>query len=163
DAERAYRKAIDIRQKLVAEFPDVAGHWAALGQLNLELEMWGKMATNYSKAIEIEPQNSWYWHERGYANMRLEKWEEVIRDYSKAISLDPSDWGSWQRRGEAYAHSKQWDKAKQDYIKSIELLELADSPSILAGVLVEFGHMLRESGQLQEAEEAYRKAEEMEK
>ena len=45
--------------------------------------------TDYSKAIQQEPDNYDIYYNRGYANFRLKNYDEAIADWQKAIELNP--------------------------------------------------------------------------
>jgi serine/threonine-protein phosphatase 6 regulatory ankyrin repeat subunit B len=91
------------------------------------MEQWDKAIADYSKAIDLDPNNVHAWRARGSSYMKIKRWDEVATDYSKAIELEPEDWWSWHERGFAYIQLGQWDKVVTDYSKVIELKpEVAD-------------------------------------
>ena len=60
---------------------------------------------DYSKAIELDPQNLKAFSSRGDAKFNLEDYQGAIDDYSKAIELNPADKFKkklLQSRSEAY-------------------------------------------------------------
>lgn len=56
---------------------------------------------SYSKAIDLDPNNSEAYCVRGEAFLRLESWEEAIVDYSMAIQLKPKYAEAWYGRAMA--------------------------------------------------------------
>ena len=83
--------------------------------------------TEYSQAIELDPEYALAYHHRGIAYAKKEQWDLAIADGTKAIELDPNieldpEYAlAYNSRGIAYAKKGQWDSAITDYTKVIEL------------------------------------------
>lgn len=83
--------------------------------------------TEYSQAIELDPEYALAYHHRGIAYAKKEQWDLAIADGTKAIELDPNieldpQYAlAYNSRGIAYAKKGQWDSAITDYTKVIEL------------------------------------------
>jgi tetratricopeptide (TPR) repeat protein len=46
---------------------------------------------DFTKAIELEPDNAVYYHNRGFCLRNLDRYDAAIADYTRAIELDDSD------------------------------------------------------------------------
>ena len=75
----------------------------------------------YSKAIEIYPENAGAYYNRGYIYNDLGQHEKAIEDYDKAIELEPNLVKAYNNRGYVYNDLGQYEKAIKDYDKAIEL------------------------------------------
>ena len=75
----------------------------------------------YSKAIEIDPENAAAYNNRGKAYRDLGHPEEAIKDYNKAIELDPNNAVAYNNRGNAYRDLGHPEEAIKDHDKAIEL------------------------------------------
>ncbi|MHC4497531.1 MAG: protein kinase domain-containing protein [Planctomycetota bacterium] len=95
--------------------------WVARGELQRKLGNWDQAVADYSKAIELKPDNSHYWHRRGSVYGQKRQLDKALADYSKAIELDPNRSYHWYSRAVTYSNMNQWDKAPADYSKAIEL------------------------------------------
>ena len=75
----------------------------------------------YTKAIELNPDNSTTYNRRGFAYDDLCQYEKAIEDYNKAIELNPGYAVAYNNRGFAYKNLEQYERAIEDYSKAIEL------------------------------------------
>ena len=75
----------------------------------------------YTKAIEINPNDSDTYNNRGIVYDDLKKYDLAISDYSKAIEINPNYAKAYNNRGNAYRHIDNFRKAKADAMKSVEL------------------------------------------
>jgi tetratricopeptide (TPR) repeat protein len=46
---------------------------------------------DFTKAIELEPDNAVYFHNRGFCLRNLDRYDAAVADYSRAIEIDDSD------------------------------------------------------------------------
>jgi len=56
----------------------------------------------YTKSIELNPNNALAYYHRGIAYDELGEYEEVIADYTKAIEIDPDFADAYFNRGHFY-------------------------------------------------------------
>ena len=75
----------------------------------------------YSKAIEIYPENVGVYIGRGNIYDDLGQYEKAIKDFDKAIELDPNYTIAYYNRGNEYKKLGEHEKAIKDYDKAIEL------------------------------------------
>ena len=80
-----------------------------------------KVIEEYSKAIELDPDNAKIYVNRGNAYNETGRNREAIENYNKAIELDPDDAAAYNNRGAAYAADNKPNEAIADYSKAIEL------------------------------------------
>ncbi|MBN3910667.1 MAG: tetratricopeptide repeat protein [Nostoc sp. NMS1] len=81
---------------------------------------------NYTKAIEIAPQESGFYASRGYVYLWLKNYRKAFIDYNKAIALDSENSVHYIIRAKAYLKVKDYRKAFIDYNKAI-LLDIENS------------------------------------
>ena len=77
--------------------------------------------TDYTKAIELEPNNAAAYYNRGIVYSNSGNLEQAIQNFTKAIELDPRKIEAYINRGTAYLDSQDFEKALQDYNKTIAL------------------------------------------
>jgi Flp pilus assembly protein TadD len=75
---------------------------------------------DFSKAIELDPNNAHYYSKRGDSYAQLKQYDNAIRDFSKAIELDPNKAIYYGQRGYSFMRLKQYDNAIRDYSSAIE-------------------------------------------
>ncbi len=73
----------------------------------------------YTKAIELDPTDSFAYCDRGYAYDELGQSDKAIEDFSKAIELDPTDSAAYNNRGITYQNRGELVKAIYDYSEAI--------------------------------------------
>lgn len=61
------------------------------GETHHNMGRYEEAATDYSRAIELAPENGRIYALRGYAYHRMGRNEEALADFSRAIELDPED------------------------------------------------------------------------
>ena len=76
---------------------------------------------DFTKAIELSPNDAMHYYNRGSAYDSLEKYGEAILDYSKAIELKPDYELAFVSRGLMYFLEEQYEKSVADYTKAIQL------------------------------------------
>ncbi|MDR1112987.1 MAG: tetratricopeptide repeat protein [Bacteroidales bacterium] len=80
-----------------------------------------KAIEDYSKAIDLMPDDVEAYNYRGNAYALKCDYDKAIEDFSKAIELKPNDAEAYNYRGVAYRKKGDYDKAIEDYSKAIEL------------------------------------------
>lgn len=64
---------------------------------------------DYSRAIELDPNQAWYYGGRSWSHANLRQWPEALEDVGRAIELDPQNPDYWISRGEIYMQIENWD------------------------------------------------------
>ena len=78
--------------------------------------------SEYSKAIELVPQEADYFRNRGDTYRLMGKYEEALQDLNRAVELDPGSPYAYNARGHYYGYAKkQYTEAISEYSKAIEL------------------------------------------
>jgi tetratricopeptide (TPR) repeat protein len=107
----------DVIEKFPGKIPRAYG---IRGLTYRKLGQWDKAITDYSRAIEIDPNYTDAYNDRGLTYGNLGQWDKAITDYSRAIEIDPKYSLAYNNRGFDYANLNKWDKAIADYSKAIE-------------------------------------------
>ena len=76
---------------------------------------------DYSRAIELNPDDAAAHNNRGIAYRNIEEYQAAIRDYSRAIELNPDYVNAYYNRGIAYRNIEEYQAAIRDYSRAIEL------------------------------------------
>lgn len=76
---------------------------------------------DFSKAIELDPENKYAYYSRGTAKYELEDYIGAIADYSKAIEITPKNASAYYYRGLAKIKLGQKDNGCLDLSKAGEL------------------------------------------
>jgi Flp pilus assembly protein TadD len=104
DAEREYKKAIDLDPKSVKALNGLGYMWAEEA-VNLD-EALGLI----KRALEIEPQNGPITDSLGWIYFQQGHYEDALRELERAVELGPQDPEIYDHVGDA--HLKLGDKAK---------------------------------------------------
>ncbi len=75
--------------------------------------------TNFTKAIELNPDYAEAYHFRGNAYSNKGDLEKAIADYTQMLVLKPKIVESYYIRGETYLRAKKWEEAKRDLTAAI--------------------------------------------
>ena len=77
--------------------------------------------TNYTKAIDMDPNDYFAFGARGLAKYYLNDYAGAISDYTKAIEIEPNTSSNYNNRGLAKRYLKDHAEAIKDYTKAIEI------------------------------------------
>ena len=91
------------------------------GFINTKLDDQKQAITDYTKAIEVDPDYAVAYFYRGLAYADLDKYGQAITDYTKAIELDSDYVFAYLYRGFVYVDLGEYKQAITDYTKAIEL------------------------------------------
>jgi serine/threonine protein kinase/Flp pilus assembly protein TadD len=69
---------------------------------------------DYTRAIELDPNQAYFYGNRAWSFVHLEKWGNAIDDYSRAIELEPDSAENWIRRGDVFGRIGELDAALAD-------------------------------------------------
>ena len=89
--------------------------------LAFKKEKEGGTIEDYTKAIELNPNDANAYNERGVLHYAIDKYPEAIADYTKAIEINPKYVFAYFNRGLIYQDLKKYEEAIADYTKAIEL------------------------------------------
>lgn len=85
------------------------------------LKQYKEAVENYTRAIQLQANNSIFYNNRGCAYDDLEEYDKAISDYNKAIELDPENATIYNNRGYLYIILREYDKALLDFEEAIRL------------------------------------------
>ncbi|MDR2905285.1 MAG: tetratricopeptide repeat protein [Helicobacteraceae bacterium] len=78
--------------------------------------------SDYTKAIQIDPNNADAYYFRGFAYYKIfGDLDKAIPDFTKAIKIDPNNARAYVSRGNVYDSLGDHNKAIADYTKAIEI------------------------------------------
>jgi tetratricopeptide (TPR) repeat protein len=146
------RRAIEIYTEYLEAHSDLAGAWLCRGNIYLWLGDPGKAAADFSRAIDLNPNNWALRIDRCAVYLQLHEYEKAVADSSKGIEINGNVWKLWTQRGEAHLGLGLLDKAIADYREASRLKP--DIPQTLERL----GSLLERKGDWGEAIAAYRKA-----
>ncbi len=75
----------------------------------------------YSRAIELDPDQTHYFVERAWAYHMLREFDLAISDWSRAIEMNPHEPHFWRARGASYLDLGDLEAALADHNRAIEL------------------------------------------
>jgi tetratricopeptide (TPR) repeat protein len=98
-------------------------HWGRGGKYFRDGD-YDRAITEYSKAIEREPNKHYLYSDRARAYFQKKDYGNTIADYTRAIEIwppqDPNLWIDYSARADAYAETGDYKKAVADIEKVIE-------------------------------------------
>ncbi|WP_228037240.1 tetratricopeptide repeat protein, partial [Cuspidothrix issatschenkoi] len=77
--------------------------------------------TNYSQALQLNPENAEIYFKRAETHHQLGNFRDAINDYSQAIYINPKDAYSYNNRGIIYEKFGYIDYAINDYEKALKI------------------------------------------
>ncbi|MEA5534145.1 tetratricopeptide repeat-containing serine protease family protein [Crocosphaera sp. XPORK-15E] len=128
------------------------------------LKEWNKAIADFTKIIELDPNNAEHYFVRGlYRHLEGKDLQGALADLTKAIALKPDSANAYHLRAEVYGNQlKDAEKAKLDYKKAEELFtqNIQKVPNDPLNYSFR-GGVRRSLGNTQGAEEDYKKAKEL--
>jgi tetratricopeptide (TPR) repeat protein len=91
------------------------------GNAYYDLGQYPKAISDFTRAIELNPEYARAYCNRGVVYRKLGKLDQAISEYTKAIELNPKYAAAYNNRGNAYYDLVQYPKAICDYTRAIEL------------------------------------------
>ena len=103
--------------------PDFSTAYYERGIVNGRLNKFDRAVEDFSRVIELDPDDVFAYNNRGLARARgLKKYNEAIADFTKAVELDPQFAGAYDNRGIAYQMAgADKGKACADWKKACDL------------------------------------------
>jgi len=77
-----------------------------------------KAIDDYTRAIELGPEDAWPYNSRGNAYDELGQYQKAIDDYTRAIEIDQEYVHAYNNRGIVYENLEQYQKAINDYYQA---------------------------------------------
>lgn len=85
------------------------------GSAYYKKEQYDAAASDYTRAIELDPKDAVAYNKRGIAYYREGEYDAAINDITKAIKLDPKYAVAYNYRGYAYEKLEIYEQAKRDF------------------------------------------------
>ncbi|MDP3013840.1 MAG: tetratricopeptide repeat protein, partial [Candidatus Subteraquimicrobiales bacterium] len=123
---------------------------------------YAKAINAYKKVIELDPENTFALLMLGFAYFNLGQYPEAISAFSLYIEARPDDPYAHYRLGRAYYENKQYDSAKSALLKAVQLKGDLSSAT-LSNLYFSLGLAYSKLGRLEDTENAYQKALEIDK
>lgn len=99
-----------------------AGFYRERGNLNFKKKHFKMAITDFSKAIELNPDSAVTYYLRGNAYFKAGQTDKAISDYNRAIEIDPFYTYAYAQRGYTYGVNKnEYGRAISDLSKAIKL------------------------------------------
>jgi tetratricopeptide (TPR) repeat protein len=140
-------RAVDVEQN----YKTALGLSQSLGSAYYNKEMWEKAEEMFSKAIEIDPEDSEARYNKGIALGQQGKNEEAIQAFDKAIDLNIGCEQAWSNKGLALYNLGKKEEAIKAFESAPNLEEAWNNKGIA----------LRDLGKYDEAIQAFERAEEI--
>ena len=103
-------------------FGQTASDFLESGNAKYDLKDYNGAISDYTKAIELDPDYADAYNNRGLSKFKLEDYKGAIADYTKVIELKPDDAATfYNSRGILKKKLKDYDGAITDYNKAISL------------------------------------------
>ena len=77
--------------------------------------------SDFTKAIELNPDDHYYYFSRGLAKEDFCDYQGALSDYTKAIELNPDNERTWITRGNLYFRLEYYEEALDDCNSAIEV------------------------------------------
>lgn len=122
EKERKFRLAVDYYGELIKLNPDDYKWYLQRGVISLnELKNPKDAIKDFTKAIELSPNEIILFYNRGTAYIQTSDWKKAKADFDKLISLQPDYVNGYLNRGIALLNMKKTDEALADFNHGIQL------------------------------------------
>lgn len=112
EAEEAYKKAIDVYKKILADSKDGDGHYN-LGQTYAGLHLYGEAVKEYKVAIRLKSDDPAIYFDLGSALTRLAQYDEAAGAFQKCLDIDPENYRAQDALEEARDGAKRIKTARK--------------------------------------------------
>jgi tetratricopeptide (TPR) repeat protein len=147
-------RAADSIAKIEERFLDAYSFLRA-GMANERTGDYAGAVRSYRRGLESEPENVELLNAMGFALFQQDKSEEAVTAFEKAIKIDPKHWKAHNNMALASIDLDELELAEAHYRES---LAIQPQPAVYS----DLGFVLERQGLVDEAEEQYRKALELE-
>lgn len=122
EKEKKFMLAVDYYGELIKLNPDNYEWYVQRGVLLLnELKKPKDAANDFTKAIQLKPDEPMLLFNRGTAYLHATDWKKSKADFDKLISLQPENINAYLNRGIVFLNMKKNDEALADFNKGIQL------------------------------------------
>jgi len=113
--------AVVLYEKVLGVYPKHFDALYLLGTACLQDKQYLNAVTFFSRALQVNPNDSASHNHLGIALVKLNLQDLAIVSFTKAIELAPNDSSAYSNRGLAYAALNQYEYASRDYKVSTDL------------------------------------------
>jgi tetratricopeptide (TPR) repeat protein len=116
-----FNEQIRILTQMINNFPNLPKDalYGLRGLAYDNLKEYEKSISDYTKYINMNPQDEEAYYYRGNAHYALKDFDNAIKDYTTAISIKPDYTNAYNYRGIVYNDLKEYDNAINDFTKVI--------------------------------------------
>lgn len=114
-------EAIAAFQQAIADYPEKASYYLALGMAQAQIQQWQAAAESFQTAINLEPHNHISHHRLGDVLTRLNQHQQAIKSFQTAAALAPNFMPAYHRLGDVLQHQKQLKAAAAAYRQALTL------------------------------------------
>jgi tetratricopeptide (TPR) repeat protein len=122
-----YEKAINDIDQAISISPNYY-QFLVRGEANRLAGRYKFAIVDFSKSIELEPNNSFAYYRRGWSKEFDRNFDEAFVDYNTSIELSPDYSHTYLNRGRLTEKIYGFEKAKSDYEKIIALESKSEDP-----------------------------------
>jgi tetratricopeptide (TPR) repeat protein len=113
-----YSKAAEEKSSYAQAY---AMAYLTAGKSYAERHEYDRSISEFSKVIEIYPEDGEGYYRRGNAYSAEGQLDPAISDYTKVLEINPKEAGAYNNRGNAYRRNQQYAQAISDYTKALEI------------------------------------------
>ena len=127
-AGKNFNEKIQIKKisTLISKYPDILSLHEIRAIFYEEQGEYDLALIDYSKCIDIDPENAAAYNNRADVYEELEKFDLALKDYAKAIELNNNEYSTWRainNRALIYESQKKYELALKEYTKAIDLVK----------------------------------------
>lgn len=135
--DKDFTSALQTMDGMVDNYPDQPLAYIGRGLILDSLNRTDEAIADYTKAIELDPENSGAYLNRAVVYTKLNNPDKAIADYTTAIELDPADNDPYISRGVIYGNLGDYDKALADFNQAVQMDPQSISAYLYRGSLYE--------------------------
>jgi WD40 repeat protein/serine/threonine protein kinase/tetratricopeptide (TPR) repeat protein len=106
--------------RLIAEQGGSAPLYRRRGLAHANLGEQARAVLDFTKAIELQPDDQAAWLARAHAFDELAQYEKAVADCTRAIALNGRDPAAWLLRGEVHAKHGLHEPSRRDFARAVE-------------------------------------------
>jgi tetratricopeptide (TPR) repeat protein len=117
----AGKALVEVLRKETEKIKRSSAYYRSLGDDLSFKRNFTEAIANYTKSIEIDPQDATAYNNRGRAFDQLNRQDEAFADFTRVIEIDPSNRNGYHNRGVIYYKRSEYQKAVEDFTRAIEI------------------------------------------
>jgi len=105
------------------------------GRTYYQMEEYSSALTDFTKAIELQPENGNNYNWRGSTYYQMKEYSSALTDFTKAIELQPENEYNYYWRGVIYSAMGDYPAALESAVRAEVLARRTDDKNVLASTL----------------------------